>query len=402
MPKFAYVAQGPDGTLHKGVQDADTLVQAQLELLERDLRVAELAPKTSLLKLELTPSRIKRADLMHLSRQLAAFLRAGIPILDAISVLGEESDKVSVRRVMATIGNDLRAGSTLSEAVDRHPKDFPPFYRGILRSAELTGRLDTVLDQLSVYLERDLEARRKLKAALIYPGVVAAMSVVTILVLSVFVLPKFKDFFASLDAKLPLPTRMLLNTTRFLGSWWWLIVTVLAALVVIYLVALRTTPGRYVRDAVLLKVPVLGETIRYAAVERFTRILASMVTAGVPLPEAMYVATDSLRNQVFDRALQRVRVQMMEGAGLAEPIAATRLFPGVATQMIRVGEDTGTIDTQLEVAATFYERELDYKIKKLTTVFEPVVIMVMGGIVGFVAVALVSAMYGVFRAAHIS
>jgi len=401
MPKFAYVAEGPNGVVRKGVQSADTPSDARMALLQRELRVTDLGVKKSWLNLELTTKRVRRADLMHLSRQLAAFMRAGIPILDAIAVLGEESDKAAVRRVMAEIGSDLRAGTTLSEAVDRHPEDFPPFYRGILRSAELTGRLDTVLDQLSVYLERDLDARRKVKSALIYPAIVAATSLGTVIILTAFVLPKFEDFFASLEADLPLPTRMLLATTGFLGRAWWVLAGVAVLVVVVYLWGVRTRSGHRLRDAFLLKVPVLGETIRFAIIERFTRLLASMVNAGVPLPDAMFVATESLRNVVFEAALHKARLQMMEGAGLAGPIAETRRFPGVAIQMIRVGENTGTLDTQLDVAATYYERELDYKIKKLTTVIEPAVVLFMGLVVGFVAIALVSAMYGIFRTASI-
>lgn len=402
MPKFAYVAEGPDGAVYKGVQDAETLADAQAVLAQRQLHVRDLGLKRRLLQVEVTRSRIKRSDLMHLSRQLAAFMRAGIPILDAVTMLGEESDKLAVRRVMSDVRRDLTAGSTLSEAVDRHPADFPAFYRGILRSAELTGRLDTVLDQLSVYLERDLDARRKVKSALMYPAIVAATAFATVIVLTVFVLPRFQEFFASLNAKLPLPTRLLLVTTRWLADLWPLILALIAAALLMYAVAIRTDAGREARDAFLLRLPILGDTMRYTIIERFTRLLASMVGAGVPLPDAMLVATDSLRNLVFEDALHRARLQMIEGAGLAGPIAATRLFPGVATQMIRVGEETGTLDVQLQVAATFYERELDYKIKKLTTVIEPVVVVVMGLVVGFVAIALVSAMYGIFRSTNLS
>ncbi len=402
MPKFAYVAEGPNGAVLKGTQTAESIGDARTALMQRELRVTDLGPKKSAINFELTEKRVKRSDLMHLSRQLAAFMRAGIPILDSIGVLGDESDKAGVRRVMAAIGTDLRAGATLSEAVERHPEDFPPFYRGILRSAELTGRLDTVLDQLSVYLERDLEARRKVKSALIYPAIVAATSLGTVIILTAVVLPKFEDFFASLDAELPLATRMLLAITGFLGSSWYVIIGLTVLAILAYLVGVRTKPGHRMRDAFLLKVPVLGETMRFAIIERFTRLLASMVNAGVPLPDAMFVATESLRNVVFEQAMHKARLQMIEGAGLAAPIAATRLFPGVAIQMIRVGENTGTLDVQLEVAATYYERELDYKIKKLTTVIEPVVVLFMGLVVGFVAIALVSAMYGIFRTANIS
>ncbi|MGZ4640339.1 MAG: type II secretion system F family protein, partial [Actinomycetes bacterium] len=247
------------------------------------------------------------------------------------------------------------------------------------------------------YLERDLEARRKIKAALIYPSVVAGTSLVTIVVLSLFVLPKFKNFFASLDAKLPLPTRMLLGLTDFMGTWWWAIIGGTTLLALAAYGVTRTVRGKLTRDTLLLKAPVLGETIRYALVERFCRVFASMVNAGVTLPEAMRVATESMRNVVFVNALTKARLAMMQGDGIAGPMALTQLFPGTAVQMMRVGEDTGTLDAQLEVAAQYYEQELDYKVKRLTTLFEPAVILFMGAIVGFVAIALVSAMYGIFR-----
>src|SRR5690348_7405452 len=208
MPKFAYVAAGPDGVETRGVQEADTLAQARLLLTKRHLRVSDLAQKRGWTDLELTEARIKPTELMHVSRQLSAFLRAGIPILEAIAVISDESSKPAVRRVLAAVNDDLRAGERLSDAIDRHPRDFPEWYRGILRSAELTGRLDDVLDQLSTYLERDVEARRKIQQAMIYPGIVFVLALGTVLVLSIYVLPKFEDFFASLDADLPLPTRL--------------------------------------------------------------------------------------------------------------------------------------------------------------------------------------------------
>ena len=303
--------------------------------------------------------------------------------------------------MLEAIGQDLRTGSTLAEAFNRHPDDFPMFYRGILASAELTGNLDSVLDQLSAYLERDLEARRQIKSAMIYPGVVACMAVFTIVVLSVFVLPKFEVFFSGLDAKLPLPTRLLLGITRFMTSYWWVLALAIVVMVIGLYLTRRSTGGRLRLHRAMLGIPVVGEVIRYSAIERFTRLMASMVSAGVSLPEAMAVATASLNNRAFQFELAKARTAMVEGGGLAAPMLATGLFPGVAAQMIRVGEDTGTIDTQLQVAASYYQRELDYKIKKLTTIIEPVVIVVMGSVVGFVAVALVSAMYGIFRAANV-
>jgi type IV pilus assembly protein PilC len=227
------------------------------------------------------------------------------------------------------------------------------------------------------------------------------MSLFTVIVLATFVLPKFADFFASLDAELPLPTRMLMATTGFLSSSWYLLLGGVTLITVGFFVGLRFTAGRMLWHKTLLKLPVLGETVRYAIVERYCRILSSMVSAGVPLTEAMTVARESVRNLVFDRGLRQAYDEMVRGAGLARPLLATKLFPVTASQMIRVGEETGSLDTQLEVAAQYFERELDYKIKKVTALIEPSVLLLSGGLVGFVAIALVSAMYGIFRTANL-
>lgn len=401
MTRYAYVATDPDGNLTKGVRKAATRDDAALALYEQDLRDIQVTEKRSVFQAELTAPRVKREEVMHLTRQLGAFVRAGLPLIEAVRTLGDEAKNSSVRRTMHQIVDGLRGGDRLSDCFDRHPRIFPEFYRGIIRSAELGGELDTVLDQLAKYLERDLEARRRVRAALIYPAMIALMSVVTIVVLATFVLPRFQTFFANLHATLPLPTRMLLGFTQFISQWWWAILVGLICLVLGMLGALRTEGGRLARDKLVLRLPAVGTAVRYALVERFCRILSSMVGAGVSLPDALRVATESLRNLVFLRALRRVAESMMEGEGLARPLAGADVFPTTAAQMVRVGEDTGTLDAQLEVAARYYEGELDYRLKKLTALFEPAVIIVMGLLVGFVAVALVSAMYGIFNQVHI-
>ena len=397
MPKFAYVGVDHTGQSVKGTQKAASRGDAEIALYEQELRDLRVHEKKSVLQYEISGPRIKREHVMHLSRQIAAFLKAGLPILDAVHSIGQDAENSSVRRMMNEIEDGLRAGERFSDTLERYPKVFPEFYRGIVRSAELTGELDTVLARLAHYIERDLEARRKIKSAMIYPIAVAFMSVGTVLVLAIYVLPKFETFFRDLDAELPLPTRMLLGITDFLTDWWWAIVGGVAVWALLFLITQRFERGKYVWHAFLLRVPVLGETIQYALVERFCRVMASMVSAGVNLPEAIRVATDSLRNRVYMKRLNGVTEQMLEGQGLAGPLARTQLFPGTATSMLRVGEETGSMDTQLETTADYYEDELGYKIAKLTALFEPIVIIVMGGIVGFVAIALVSAMYGIFQ-----
>jgi type IV pilus assembly protein PilC len=397
VPKFSYHAVEVDGRAVKGTEKGESRGAVELLLYDRELRDIQVAEKKSVLQSELSGPRVKRADLMHLSRQMAAFVRAGLPILAAVHSIAEESPNSSVRRIMHDIEDGLRSGDRFSDCLDRHPKVFPDFYRGIVRSAELTGELDTVLSRLAVYIERDLEARRRIQSASIYPAVIFLMSLVTIAVLATFVLPKFKVFFRSLDAKLPLATRMLLAITDFLTEWWLALIGGFVLIAVTLSLILLTESGKYARDKLVLAVPVVGTTIQYALVERFCRILASMVSAGVALPEALNVAINSLHNRVYLRALSGVNNAMLEGQGIATPLMRSQLFPTTAVQMLRIGEDTGSLDVQLEFTAQYYETELDYKLKKLTSLFEPIIIIVMGLVVGFVAIALVSAMYGVFR-----
>jgi type IV pilus assembly protein PilC len=291
----------------------------------------------------------------------------------------------------------LRSGATLTSTVRAHPEAFPQFYIGVIEAAEMTGNLDAALDEVADYVDRDLEARRKIQSALFYPAVVLMMSIATVLVLTIFVLPRFEKFFKDLHAKLPLPTRMLLSTTGFMTANWVLIVVALLVAGLTIGFGPRTPKGRAIRDRLVLKLPVVGDLVRGAIVERFCRTLSSMVRSGVPLPEALVVTSDGTNNVVYRDGLTQVREAMLQGEGLAGPLARTGLFPGAARQMIRVGEETGTLDIQLHTSAEYYGRDLDYKITRFTNLFEPAVILFMGLVVGFVAVALVSAMYGIFN-----
>lgn len=401
MAKYAYTAIDQNGNPTKGSREAVSREAAEFSLHMAGMTNIYVTEKKSLLQIEIAGSSVKREEIMHLSRQLSAFIRAGLPLIDAVHILGEEAGNKALTAMLIEVEDGLRRGERLSDCLDRHPRAFPEFYRGILRSGELTGQLDTVLDQLARYLERDLEARRKVKAALVYPAIIAGMSVVTVVVLASFVLPKFKTFFSNLNAKLPLATRILLAITDFVTGWWWALLLGIVLIAVGIFTALRTEGGRMARDRIVLGTPLIGDAVRFALVERFCRVLSSMAGAGVALPTALRVASESLRNLVFMRSLAEVSDAMMHGEGLAVPLAGTKLFPSTAARMIRVGEETGTLDMQLDVIARYYEGELDYKLKKLTSTFEPVVIVAMGLIVGFVAVALVSAMYGIFNSTSV-
>jgi type IV pilus assembly protein PilC len=344
---------------------------------------------------------VKLEEIMNLSRQLASFLRAGIPILDSLSVVGEENASKKMQEVIADVQRRLRSGSSFGDAIAQHPKVFPGYYVAVVRAAELTGRLDTALEQLAEYLEREVAARKQLKSALTYPSIVFVLAISAMIVMAVYVLPKFRTLYTSLHAELPLPTRMLLGFTTFMTNWWWLILIVLGVIVATGYGLFGGRHGKPRRDATLLRLPAIGKLMSLVAVERFCRVLATLVQSGVPLPDAVQVSADSTNNTVFQVKLADVRDAMMRGEGLARPIQATGIFPPAARQMIRVGESTGSLDAQLHSAAVFYERELTYELKRVTDMFEPAILVIVGAAVAFVAIAQISAMYSIYHQVQI-
>ena len=399
MPRYKYSALAEGGEEVKGEVESISEAAARGMLLRRNLEVTELVKaRKKISEIELTSERVPPTEIMHFSRQLGAFVRAGIPIADGLDAIADSTGSKRWREIIQTMREEIASGVPFSEALEPHSDVLPPYYLGIVRSAELTGRLDNALEQLSDYMERDFETRSKIKSALTYPMVVLALAVVVVVILTAYVLPKFADFFDSLDARLPLSTRILISFADFSKTYWWIYPIVIGLLVGLVFWFWKGEKGRRVRDRMMLRMPLVRDIVQYAVVERLCRILGAMSSAAVPLPDAMTAAMRGANNTVFEDGLQSAQERMLEGEGLAAPVDDTGLFPHAAVQMMRVGEDTGTLENQLENAANFYARELDYRLKRLTTLFEPAVILFMGIVVGFVAVALVQAMYGIYNA----
>ncbi|MBI5088205.1 MAG: type II secretion system F family protein [Actinobacteria bacterium] len=311
---------------------------------------------------------MKSEVLMAFSRSVASFLEAGISVFEALEIVAEETASPVMRQRIVEMRAAIERGSSFADAVAAHADIFPPHYRAMVRSAEFTGRLDEVLFQLAVYLERDIDARKSVKSALTYPIVVLVVATAAMVVMAVFVLPKFSGMYRSLGAQLPLPTRMLLGVTDLMTGSWMFIVGAIAA-----------------------------ELFHLISVERFCRVLAALAKAGVPLPDAIEMSAASTNNTVFISKLDVVRETLVRGGGLSTPITESGIFPIAARQMIRVGERTGSLGHQLSKAAGYYEREVAFQMKRATDLFQPAVIMFVGGLVGFVAVAQVSAMYSIFN-----
>jgi type IV pilus assembly protein PilC len=399
MPRFAYAAIDATGASVEGVTKADTIGDARAALLDQNLYPVKIQEKRGALDFELTKEKVKKKELMHFTRQLAVFVKAGIPITEAMQIIGDETEDVALQRTITMMVDDLRNGGTLSEVAGKHPEAFPNYYIGIMQSAELTGNLDDTLESLAGYLERELETRSKVVQALSYPGVVMGMAMITVVILAGYVLPQFKPLFEELNADLPMTTRALLFVATLFSTMWYIPFSIFCGFMGVMYWLFKTDRGNLVKDRLVLRIPVIKGIVEYAILERFCRILAAMVKAGVPLPEGMKTTTESTTNSVFRERLEVAQLEMVEGGGFSKPLAATELFPGAAKQMFKVGEETGTLDKQLEVASLYFDRELESRIKKFTTMFEPLMIIFVGLIVGFVAVALVQAMYGVLDGA---
>lgn len=397
MPKFAYSAIDASGAEIEGTTKADTVGTARTILVEQNLFPIKIEEARGMLDFELTKEKVKKKNLMNFTRQLSVFVKAGIPITDALTTIGDESTDTALRRAIGEMVDDLRNGGLFSASAAQHPQVFPNYYIGILQAAELTGRLDESLDSLASYIAREMETRSKVVGALAYPMVVMVLALMTVMVLAGYVLPQFKPLFEELDAELPLPTRMMLFMARFFTDLWY--ITAIFFLLFFAMVAFLVMhpSGKEIWQRVSLKIPIIGGIIEYAILERFCSVLHTMLKAGVAVPSAMETTIEAVSNVVYREQLEIARQQMLEGSGFTQPLIETELFPGAARQMFKVGEETGTLDQQLEVAAEYFNRELEYRIQTFTTLFEPIMILFVGFVVGFVAIALVSAMYGVLN-----
>ena len=397
MTRFRYQAEMPDGEQVKGDIEATSANAARNQLAIQGIRVTKIAERKGL-QVELTKSKVPLVDIMHFSRQMATFIRAGIPVIEALREIRLDVKNKRFEEILGDVLDRVASGRSVTESLQRHAEVFPSYMMAMLGSAELTGKMDEAFDQVHRYIRRDVELARAVRKALIYPMILMAVAVLVVAIIVIFVIPKFAEFFESFNAELPLPTRMLMAIADFVGSTAGAVTGVLLIATVIGVVLYVRTPGGHRnRDALLLKIPALNTVIVYAATERFTRVLATLIEAGVPLPEALPNAIECTNNDIFKERLSLATEQVLSGQGFAEPIRATELFPTTVIQMIRVGERTGELTEQLNNVAGFFEDELTYAVDKLTQWFEPIVILFIGVVVGFVALAMVSAMYGIYN-----
>lgn len=394
--KYRYEAETLDGQVVKGTIEAPSAGAARNELAVQGLRVLKISERKGM-QVEITKEKVPLVDIMHFSRQMATFLRAGVPMTEALDQLRMDAKNKRFKEVLTDVLDRVIGGRSVTESLNMHSDIFPSYFMALLGSAELTGRMDEAFTQLHSYIRRDIELTRAVRKALIYPVILMCVAFLVVLVIIVFAIPRFADFFESFDAELPLPTRMLMAVADFVGSTAGLITgVVLVVGAIAFVMYIRTPKGRRNLHAMQLKTPLINTVVTYSSTERFTRVLAALLDAGVPLTDALPTSIESSNNMVYKERLSSSMEGVLTGHGFADPLASTELFPTTVIQMVRVGERTGELSDQLNNAAGFYEEELEYAVDKLTAWFEPMMMLFIGVVVGFVALAMVSAMYGIY------
>jgi len=405
MPQFHYQATTPQGKIIEGVMEAgeEKVVVARLhDQGYLPLRVAlpgaaKSSSSTGWFSLPVLPGRgtVRQRDLMVLTQELATLIAAGLPLDRALSVLGGLTSKEELKKIVGQILRAVQQGKSLAEALAVYPKIFPPLYVNMVKAGELGGFLDTTLQRLAEYLERAQQVQDEVKSALTYPILLTVVGGLSVIILLTYVLPKFAVIFGDLGHALPTSTRVLLAISHGLRAYWWVLVLGGIGGWMSMRQYLSTPQGRFAWDRWRLRLWLIGQLLTKREVGRFARTLGTLLKSGVPLLQALEVVQDVLENQMVIRALREVRVGVREGQGIAGPLGRSGVFPTLALQMVSVGEETGRLDEMLMRVAEYYERDTYNQIKRLTSLLEPVLILVMGLLVGFVVISMLSAVFSI-------
>ena len=393
MPFYAYTAVDKAGKKIKSVMEADNESLVLQHLRAEALQVLELKESKKRSGAKVAKGKVKPKALVVFSRQFATMIDAGIPILRCLDILVGQTKDPILKPVLDNVRTDVKGGLTLNEAMAKHPQVFNKLYLNMIRAAELGGILDIILDRLSGFLEYENEVRAKIKSAMMYPVLVLCFSQVMLLVLFSFVLPKFKDIFTGMDVKLPAMTAMLFSIGDFMQKYWWTIILMVAAVIIGLKMWGKTPVGRYKLDFFKLKFPIVGELTLKMSVARFCRTFGTLINSGVPMMRSLEIVGETLGNAVLAEAVANTRISIREGQKLSAPLAASGLFPSMVTHMIDVGEESGRLSEMLVKVGDFYDTEVEATVKGLTSMIEPMLIMFLGAVVGFIAISVMTPIF---------
>jgi type IV pilus assembly protein PilC len=384
--EFTYLWEGVDRNNRqlRGESKAASETVVTSNLRRQGIRVTKIKKQTFR-----GGGRVSEKDVTFFTRQLATMLKAGVPLLQSFEIVARGHSNARFSRLMMDVKSRIEAGSSLADAFRQHPAQFDQLYCNLVAAGESSGMIDAILDRLATYKEKILALKSKIKSALFYPSAVVAVAIVVVWVIMIFVIPAFKDVFSSFGASLPAPTQLVIDMSDFVVAWWWLAFLVIGGgIFALSVMIKRSDAVRYTIDRLMLKLPVIGEILEKATIARWSRTLATMFAAGVPLVESLDAVAGAAGNMIYANATKRIQTDVSTGTSLTNAMIGTQLFPNMVIQMVQIGEESGSLDAMLSKIADFYEREVDDAVAALSSLLEPIIIVFLGVVVGGLVVAM--------------
>jgi type IV pilus assembly protein PilC len=388
MPTFAYTFRDAAGTVRSGTSEAESAETLRRRLQEQGFTVTEVRQVRAQ-----RPGggwgRVKLSDLAIFCRQFSTMQDAGVSIVRSLDVLAQQTQSPKLRRIIMDIQAEVEAGQTLSKAMSKYPNVFSNLFIGLIRAGEVGGVLEESLQRLAAFLEADVALRRKVRAAMTYPTIVVIAALAIVIGLVTFILPKFFDVFRDLNIKeFPVMTQMLMDFSNFLTSRWYVMIAIVALVVMAFRMFVRTRIGRRLYDRLKLRLPVFGPLNHKIALARFSRTLSTLLSSGVPILQALETVAGTVANEIIAEAVMEARARIREGDRIGPPLEKSGMFPPMVVHMISIGEESGALDQMLSKVADFYESEVESTLQSLTSAIEPVLIVLLGGMVGFIVISL--------------
>ncbi len=391
---FVWKGTTPKGDAINGEYQAGNKQEVAAYLRKKKIQVKSIYPKSTSREIRIGgPKKVKVKDMSIFTRQFSTMINAGLPIVQCLDILGKQTENETLRKAINDVMLDVEGGNTLAESMAKHQKIFNNLYTNMVDAGEQGGILDIILGRLAVYLEKADALQRKVKSAMTYPSIVAIVAGGATVFMLMFVIPVFAKMFSDFGGELPLPTKVVMGLSDFLRSQWYLLAGGIAACIFGYKMARKNPSISFRIDAMLLKSPVIGNVLRKGSVARFTRTLGTLVGSGVPILQGLDITSRTAGNLVIERAISATRDSISQGDTIAEPLRKSQVFPPMVVQMIAVGEQTGALDEMLAKIADFYDDEVDTAVEQLTSVIEPIMIVVMGVMVGGMLVAMYLPMF---------
>ena len=389
MPTYKYVAKNKAGKSVVGILEAANQSELVAMLRKKDLiivKINEIKGIARIAPFSFKKGKVKIDDLVIFSRQLATMVDAGIPLVTALDILGEQVEDKKFKQVILKVRDDVETGSSLSDSFSKHPAAFSNFFVNMVKAGESSGTLDEIMDRVATYIEKTSSLRRKVRSAMIYPAVVTTMAIGITAILLIKVIPVFKDIYSGFGAQLPKPTMVLIAVSDFLQKYFFFITVVMGVIIFILARYAKTEKGRLIRDRYLLKLPIFGILLRKVAVSRFARTLSTLVRSGVPILSSLEIVGKTSGNKAVELAVDEVRTSIKEGENIAEPLAKSGVFPSMVVRMVSVGEKAGELEKMLSKVADFYEEQVNTAVTGLTSMIEPLIIAFLGIVVGTIVI----------------